>query len=287
MKKIVISLFTRTPMHVGAGNSVGVVDMPVQRERHTRIPIVPGSSLKGVISDLWNEEQDGKLLRSSEGKKLFGEDDNNAEARSGALLIGEARALAFPVRSAKGMFAWVSCPMALRRFQSDTGLSLNGDFPELEDSDALASDFLSFKEEKKIILEEYVFNTKGSVPEGVIETLLSLQPDNTLWQELGKRLVIINDSLFSHFVENACEVVARIKVDDETGTVSKGGLFNQEQVPSETMFYSLAIDTDNRDLDVFLAVSEKVISVGNLLQIGGNSSIGLGLCDVVITEVTE
>ena len=47
-------LFTRTPLHVGAGQSVGYADLPIQREPHTRIPIVPGSSFKGVLADLWN-----------------------------------------------------------------------------------------------------------------------------------------------------------------------------------------------------------------------------------------
>ncbi|MGL4853808.1 MAG: RAMP superfamily CRISPR-associated protein, partial [Lentisphaeria bacterium] len=49
-------LFAKSPVHVGAGNSVGVVDSPIMRERHTKTPIIPGSSLKGVISDLWNDE---------------------------------------------------------------------------------------------------------------------------------------------------------------------------------------------------------------------------------------
>ena len=118
MEKQIISIFTRTPLHVGAGNSVGAVDSPVMRERHTRIPIIPGSSLKGVLADLWNDE---KCERTQEGKKLFGEDDarNASDAKAGQLLVGEARVLAFPVRSAKGSFAWISCPLALRRLERD------------------------------------------------------------------------------------------------------------------------------------------------------------------------
>ena len=43
-------ILTRTPLHVGAGSSVGAVDQPVQRERHTGFPIIPGSSIKGVMT---------------------------------------------------------------------------------------------------------------------------------------------------------------------------------------------------------------------------------------------
>ena len=71
-----LTIFTRTPLHVGCGSSVGAVDLPVIRERHTRFPIIPGSSLKGVLADLWNENAE----RNEEGKKLFGNTDSNDAA---------------------------------------------------------------------------------------------------------------------------------------------------------------------------------------------------------------
>ena len=119
-----LTIFTRTPLHVGAGSSVGAVDLPVIRERHTRFPIIPGSSLKGVLADLWNEKIENekgelKTSRSKEGLKLFGSTDSKA-AESGYLLIGEGKLLAFPVRSAKGCFAWITCPLALNRFYRDS-----------------------------------------------------------------------------------------------------------------------------------------------------------------------
>ena len=56
-----LTIFTRTPLHVGAGSSVGAVDQPIFRERHTRFPVIPGSALKGVLADLFMEE--GKDVR--------------------------------------------------------------------------------------------------------------------------------------------------------------------------------------------------------------------------------
>ena len=49
MQTKILYLFTRTPLHVGAGASVGAIDQPIQRERHTGFPIIPGSSIKGVL----------------------------------------------------------------------------------------------------------------------------------------------------------------------------------------------------------------------------------------------
>jgi CRISPR-associated protein Cmr4 len=102
METRILALFTRTPLHVGAGASVGATDQPIVRERHTRSPVIPGTSLKGVLADLWPAAGEGK--RTGDAIWLFGAEDAKA-ASAGALLIGEAKLLAFPVRSAKGAFA--------------------------------------------------------------------------------------------------------------------------------------------------------------------------------------
>ena len=44
--KRILYLFTRTPLHVGAGASVGAIDQPIIRERHTGFPVIPATSLK-------------------------------------------------------------------------------------------------------------------------------------------------------------------------------------------------------------------------------------------------
>ena len=40
-----------TSVHPGSGTALGHVDLPIQRERHTDWPMIPGSSLKGVLRD--------------------------------------------------------------------------------------------------------------------------------------------------------------------------------------------------------------------------------------------
>lgn len=285
MKQEIMSIFTRTPLHVGAGNSVGAIDSPIQRERHTRIPIIPGSSLKGVLADLWNDgiefyEENGKRKsrrkKDSECIKLFGSDDDK-DAYAGALLIGEARVLAFPVRSAKGSFAWITCPLALARYERDSGKSLNsGNLEDIkEDECCPVSDDLLLN--GSIVLEEYVFKKKSASP---ID--LSFISGDAVWQTVKKRLVIVNDEIFSYFVENACEVVTRIRVNDETGTVDNGALFNQERVPSETMFYAVigAQSIKNIKADDALKIFADKFTEDSILQVGGDETTGLGYCSI-------
>lgn len=287
MKKRIMTLFARTPVHLGAGNSVGVVDSPVMRERHTKIPIIPGSSLKGVLADLWSDElEDGKRKKDGVAIKLFGGDDDKA-ASAGRLLVGESRVLAFPVRSGKGAFAWITCPLALERFKRDSGVDI--EIPDaIGEDDCLATEGVTL--ENKVVLEEYVFKRTQETPSDIIGEFKDLH-DDEVWRSVGDRLVIVSDEIFSYFCENACEIVSRIKIDDKTGVVAKGALFNQEQTPSETMFYSVIGAQDDKNglsADEALAVlTKKLETRGNVIQVGGDETIGLGYCGVNFPEGGE
>lgn len=273
MNKHFITLFAQSPVHVGAGNSVGAVDSPVMRERHTRIPVIPGSALKGVISDLWQ----GKRADNSDAILLFGSEDAKS-ASAGQLLIGEARVLAFPLRSAKKSFAWITCPLALERFRRDSGLDF--EIPTLSNEEhCWAPDDLKLNDQ--IVLEEYTFMVKNNTAK--LAAALKNITDDKLWESLTERLVLVTDEIFSFFVENACEIVARIGIDDEKGTVKAGALFNQEQVPSETLFYFPVTAENKKDMDAETALSrlkEKLAENGNMIQVGGDETIGLGFCEV-------
>lgn len=274
-----LSLLARTPVHVGAGNSVGAVDSPVMRERHTRVPIIPGSSLKGVLRDLWYGED-----KAADRHWLFGNEQNadKENFQAGALLIGEARVLAFPVRSARNAFAWTTCPLALRRYARDAGVSL--DIPDITSEDVCyASPGLVMDD--KVVLEEYCLSVAGT-PD-VAGALADLS-DDPVWKDLDKRLVILHDEMFAYFVEHACEVVTRVRIDDDSGTVSEGALFNQENVPSETLFYAVIAAQDTRrngQLEAGKSASDALVRLkaglretGGVIQVGGDETVGLGYC---------
>ena len=282
METRILAIFTRTPLHVGAGNSVGAVDSPIMRERHTRIPVIPGSSLKGVLRDEFPK---------TERTWLFGSDDQKNPS-AGALLIGEARVLAFPVRSAKGAFAWITCPLVLNRFKRDAVLPDDFKFGDISgDQSCLAVDSLCTS--GKIVLEEYALSVEGSPSDAVIAKLKSLLSD-PVWCALDKHLAVVSDGMFSHFVEQACEVVTRTRIDDVTGTVASGALFNQEQVPSETLFYSgikskseRTKQEQKRDAKAAIGMLESRLEESPVIQIGGDETIGLGFCSLKLTAPGE
>jgi CRISPR-associated protein Cmr4 len=271
MQKKLLYLFTRTPLHVGAGASVGAIDQPIIRERHTGFPVIPGSSIKGVLRDACrNDEQ----LKAKE-EAIFGKQDD-----AGKLTFGEAKILAFPVRSAKGSFAFITCPLALERFLRERPRDGQLKVPnEPQDMHCLAGDAVTITRagQTGIVLEEYRFNRTAAFPQDWELALLSLL-DDPVWHAGKGRFVLLSNGDFSHFVKNACEVSQHIKIDPKTGTVEGGFLFNLEAVPAETLFFApvTALSRANGEL----AELEKLLQGKPVLQFGGDSTTGLGFCTV-------
>lgn len=270
MNKRTLTLFTRTPLHIGCGSSVGAVDQPILRERATGLPVIPGSALKGVLADLF---LDANYNRTEEGKRLLGEEDNDSKAKRGVLLVGEARLVAFPIRSAKKGFAWLVSPLLLQRLfpTEDLNLQVN--------DDAVYCDAELCAFNNKAIFEEYALERQEVFPPALQEKLKGLS-DNTLWKETcATRLALVSDTLLTYFTQNACEIANHNRIDDETGTVAKGALFSQENVPSEALFVATLQAQQEDDLKTLCA---KIDASDKLLQVGADATTGLGWCDVTL-----
>lgn len=286
MKSHLLFLYTRTPLHVGAGSSVGALDQPVQRERHTRHPIIPGSSIKGVLrytASRLDEDVDATAVKDLFGPELTGPDAAK-EARAGDLTFGEARPLAFPVRSAKGAFAYVTCPLALKRYGREPGSDAPPNLPEMKDQHCLSGTKVTLGDPKRVVLEEYAFARDGAFPAEWEEALSGVIQD-TVWQESKGRLVLLSDGDFSHFVASSCEISQHVKIDPDTGTVADGALFNLESVPAETLFFSSVTIVGRPEREGnYSTDGEKelrgLLARHPVLQFGGNSTTGRGFCSV-------
>jgi len=253
-----------TPLHAGSGSDLGVVDLPIQREVHTAFPKIEGSSLKGAIrSDFADRNSEEKA------EAIFGTGD-----KAGDLGFSDARILFFPVKSVKGVFAYVTCPMVLKRFCKDKELvvfeELNGGFTiplivSLDDENCIVLGDKNKISDSTVILEEYSFTvSKTESTEFIKIPKLDIEKE---------RIVIISDDNFKHFVQNSTEVITRIKINNETGTVQQGGLFTEEYLPAETIMYALAIGETEKFTN----------DTPTTLQIGGNSTLGKGIAEITIS----
>ena len=86
------------------------------------------------------------------------------DLHAGALGFTDARLLLFPVKSVKGVFAWVTCPAVLERFKHDLSICQPTcikfvDIPTADTVPTNCCDLIVKNDgnDKKIVLEEYTF----------------------------------------------------------------------------------------------------------------------------------
>ena len=311
-EKSLLFIHALTSLHPGSGTALGTVDMPVQRERHTNWPIIPGSALKGVLRDacrektLENPEHQADATRSRRqvinednkdlvaafgpGKKIEGEGDSHA----GALSFTDARLLAYPVRSIKGVFAWVTCPAVLDRFNRDLRLAERepiGDIPNPAKSKAFCKEGSPLLINSDLVLEEFDFQRVGDADTVAEQIANFVTNDETMSGSIKNRLVVLNDDDFGHFAQYATEVLARIGLDYNKKTVKDGALFYEEFLPPETIFYSVVIASESRLKDFEMSASAILKYLGENLseyiQIGADETIGKGICAVRLVNRQE
>lgn len=291
----VLSFIAETPLHPGQGASVGAIDLPVQRERHLGYPVIPGSSLKGVLraqARLAWHDQPGRLTA------VFGPDTEHASEHAGALAFTDARLLLFPIRSLHGVFAWATSQLTLDRYRRDlaaASLAPQWQAPAAGTASALVTPTSQLTSGKAVTLEEFTFaadpspalaQVAGDLANNVFPTSDEYQP----WRErLPGHLVLLTDNDFRDFVENATEILARIRIDQEHGTVARGGLWYEEHIPPETVFYSLALASlprvpANASADIPRDAGGVLDALDSLpldrLQVGGDETVGRGIVKV-------
>ena len=234
-------LYCVTPVHMGAGQALGVIDNPIQRERHTNHPNMAGSGVKGALrhhaAATW---QDRNLIN-----RLFGP-ETNASDYAGAVSFGDGQLLVFPVRSLKQAFIYAVSPTTLarlKRLAELTGMKAGWSIPGLEPGTSLVCDKRVLNG-NKLVLEAFEFEATESaelqaIAEWIAANALPTDAAHDYFRgKLKTDLVLLPDDALSHFVENATVVEAHVRIDDATGTAADGGLFYTENLPPETLMIS-------------------------------------------------
>ncbi|GIW74397.1 MAG: type III-B CRISPR module RAMP protein Cmr4 [Phycisphaerales bacterium] len=290
----VLFIHAQTPLHPGSGTALGTVDLPVQRERHTQWPIIPGSTLKGILRDACRRAggKNGDLFAA------FGPETAEAATHAGALSLTDARILAFPVRSLKGVFAWVTCPSVLERFARDVKLAkdnaaLQLPTPPKKDGAFCPENSSLLLEGNRLVLEEFEFERAGDA-DGVAQWIADrafAKGDGFTPNRFEGHLVVLHDDDFTYFVRYATEVLARVALDYERKTVKAGALFYEEFLPTETLFYSVVLASPSRREGHGMSAREILAYLRDnmppVLQIGGDETIGKGLCAVRLGTTEE
>lgn len=284
MKARLLFVHALSPLHAGTGQGVGVIDLPVAREKATGLPYLPGSSLKGVLRDAC-EDKDKR-------KRVFGPDTDSADEYAGSVQISDQRLLLLPVRSLKGTFAWVTSPYILRRFLRDVESAGVSDAPLSVPVPAIAASCFVPDGGCAIVLDnnEVILEDLDLAAETNSDALRWAEwigrqvfPNDTTWQEmLTARFCVLHDDVLGFLLDTATEVIARVRLREDAKTVEKGGLWYEEALPAETVLGGLVLATPvkaepDEVFKTFAGLIEKP------LQLGGNATVGRGLCRLRMT----
>lgn len=274
MKTRPFLLHALSPLHAGTGHAADVIDLPTARMKATGIPFVPGSSIKGVLRD---------ARRTADREKteaVFGPSDDPA-AHAGALVVGDARLLALPVRSFRGTFAWATSPLLLVLAKRDLGTNLpvpliSGRGVRVAPGSACVHNGRLYIEDLDLPAEESAELARWTE---ILAPLAS--PGEDIFT---RRFAVVDDDTMTFLWETATQVDARVRLDEGTRTVAPGALWLEESLPPETLLVGLLAADRSRRRDVTMTPDEVLgfaLSGDEILQLGGKATTGRGRCRLV------
>jgi CRISPR-associated protein Cmr4 len=294
-KQAAVFLYAVSPVHLGAGSMLGVIDNPIQRERHTNHPSFAGSGIKGAVRHGFEAIGGDRALIDL----LFGPESGSNDLHAGAVSFGDAQLVAFPVRSLKNGYVCATCPQALGRAQrllSLIGVPVDWRVPEVAEGYCLLSN-PELLANDRLHLEAFEYEARVSVE---LRELANDLANRALPQDaahaffhdkLIKDLVVLSDTDFGYFAENATVVEPHVRINAETGSADDGGLFYTENLPPESILVAplMASQTRGGRKDDAIDARGVMLMLRNLLdnrliQIGGDATTGRGLVTLRILE---
>jgi CRISPR-associated protein Cmr4 len=294
-KQAAVFLYAVTPVHMGAGSAVGVIDNPIQRERHTNHPCFAGSGVKGAVRHGF-ETLGGKADLIN---LLFGPESNSNTLYAGAVSFGDAQLVVFPVRSLKNGYVYATSPIALARAQrllASVGVKTDWNVPHVAEGACVLTN-KGLLSGDKLHLEAFEYqaapsNDLGAVARDLAPKAIPPGEEYSFFRsKLHSDMVVLSDTDFAYFVQHATLVEPHVRIDHTTGTAADGGLFYSENLPPESVLLAPLHASATRNgkkeerLEAEVVMTHiKTALDGRVFQIGGDATTGRGL---VVAKVVE
>ena len=267
MKTELYILNTLSNLHVGSGDiNFGVVDNQVQRDTISNLPIIHSSGLKGAFREHFEEIGDNAKMINY----IFGSESTSDKHQAGAYSFFEAQLLSRPVRSNTKAYFSATSPSVIEDFlKTIENFNIELDQALIDELKKLStlkpSKPLIFENISDTILEDY----EAEYKELNISKLEGL---------LGKNIALLNDKDFKAL---DLPVIARNKLENGLSQ----NLWYEEVVPKKSkFFFVIGKPTNVEESDYkekIKGFDNRFKNEGEIVQFGGNKSIGYGFCRVV------
>ncbi len=267
-------LMATDPVHVGTGGyRLGRVDNSIVREPGTRVPKIPGTSLHGAARSYAAQLYETPEAAGQSQDKVGNPDENpvcytfgylkkeqqggeeKTTAFSGVVNVFDAHVLLFPVHSMDGP-VWVT---TLARLE-DAGFAV-GTPPESWPTGAA---LLNWSRQDALNLGWLMVGVGGQVT----VTAPTKWQGAARWKEAQKRIVLVQDAIFSQVVNSNLEVRTSVAIDPERGAAEDKALFTYEALPRTTFLTAELVLDDYRDGASGRPFPKSTTAKGNVLPGG-------------------
>ena len=259
-----------TNLHAGSGDSgMGIIDKMIQRDAITELPVIYASSLKGAFREYFEEGPEKNLLEPI-SQNIFGSRAGNNENESvslkGTHVFHEAQLLGIPLGCNKAPYYIITSKINLKSWLKKAKMlgivieeSLISEINSLPSENAMAPKILGHA-----IPELYI---------GEFENVSNISGEFIKLKELlGSNILLLNHNDFKEQCSDYnLPVIARNNLENGESK----NLWYEQIVPHETIFIFYTLTMSELTEDRFYnGINSKVV------QIGANSSLGYGYCEI-------
>ena len=284
-QRALVMMVPLTPLRVGAGSSPTTLDIPLVKDNFD-IPFIPASSFKGSLK-AHLAIKDGCIIEDEERPKLecgkcetlcclLGVNETETEhVGISKLSFSDLYPVLLPYPHPTELYVFLTSELALERVRFAITESLNEPIRVVEDA--------------KVEIDGMDIKAKRATLSG---TFLNILRDlNPLFDESVREVYIIDNELWSLIVNKSTIKETKNKINLYTGTVERGGLWNEEYLPHGTVIMgSIWVSGGENGYcrREFSSIEDALralkLETRFSLFLGGRESVGRGLVEVKIIE---
>jgi CRISPR-associated protein Cmr4 len=293
--EMLLYLYAESPVHAGAADSLGALDLPIQREATTAYPVVWGQSLKGALRQAARDAGPAAGWDPRTLVTVFGSDlpQPGEESAAGALSVGDAQLVAMPVPTLQKTYAWAASSVTLgrlaRKYRTLGLPSADGGVPRVpsvpSEGGAAAGEVWVGGDQ---VVGPCVVGVRSPVDADLqawaARVADHLFGDDELFgffaAKLRSDLLLVGDDVMPVLVRECTESAARVQLypDGDQRKTVQNGPFYSEYLPAETV---LAASLTLRPPTGADGVARLRALLGGdrpaLVRLGGDETLGKGL----------
>jgi CRISPR-associated protein Cmr4 len=265
-------IYSLSPLHTGGASQEGNI-VGIARESHTDLPYMAGTGIRGKVRASTPKDKQ-KLLWGNTIEDVQQGADNNLT--QGALWIGDASILWFPVPSLSHGIVWITSQFLLRRW-----LRLYNPSLELPNPNSFSGG-----KKSQLYLKDAIFQTSEL---NELSDYKPYIPQGNSISDIIDKVLVLSDSDCKVLIQTSLWQQVRVNLGEGKTLAENAGFRYEEAIPPETLMYFPWGTTTNANGNAN-SVSDELKTIFHqhkIWQFGGQESLGRGLVELWTPELNQ